>query len=111
MDFKSLEKGKFVFQKSLSETPSKPDRVSFCTPNIHKHASLSATPITMPTPHELISEKLLILLRNRPCLELIIVSSNFQVLFFLQDKLLESVGKVLIPVNSLKNYWTCPFNN
>ena len=29
--FISLEKGKFVFQKSLSETPFKPDRVSFCT--------------------------------------------------------------------------------
>ena len=29
----SLEKGKFVFQKSLSETPFKPDQVSFCTPN------------------------------------------------------------------------------
>ena len=26
--------GKFVFQKSLSETPFKPDQVSFCTPNI-----------------------------------------------------------------------------
>ena len=32
--FISLEKGKFVFQKSLSETPFKPDRVSFCTPNL-----------------------------------------------------------------------------
>ena len=31
--FRSFEKGKFVFQKSLSETPFKPDRVSFCTPN------------------------------------------------------------------------------
>ena len=31
--FRSLEKGKFVFQTSLSETPFKPDRVSFCTPN------------------------------------------------------------------------------
>ena len=40
---------------------------------------------------ELISEKLLILLRDRPCLELIFISSNFQALFFLQDKLLESV--------------------
>ena len=30
----SLEKGKYVFQKSLSETPFKPDRVSFCTPKI-----------------------------------------------------------------------------
>ena len=40
---------------------------------------------------ELISEKLLILLRDRPCLELIIVSSKFQALLFLQDKLLESV--------------------
>ena len=33
--FISLEEGKFVFQKSLSETPFKPDRVSFCTPNFH----------------------------------------------------------------------------
>ena len=40
---------------------------------------------------ELISEKLLILLRERPRLELIIVSSNFQALLFWQDKLLESV--------------------
>ena len=31
--FISLETGKFVFQKSLSETPFKQDRVSFCTPN------------------------------------------------------------------------------
>ena len=27
------KKGKVVFQKSLSETPFKPDRVSSCTPN------------------------------------------------------------------------------
>ena len=40
---------------------------------------------------ELISEKLLIFLRDGPCLELIIVSSNFQALPLLQDKLLESV--------------------
>ena len=47
---------------------------------------------------ELISEKLLILLWDRPCLESIIVSSHFQALLFLQEKLLESVWKVLIPV-------------
>ena len=47
---------------------------------------------------KVISEKLLILLRDRPCLELIIVSSNFQACLFLQKKLLESVGKLLIPV-------------
>ena len=40
---------------------------------------------------ELISEKLLILLRDRPCLEVIVVSSNFQALLFLPDKLPESV--------------------
>ena len=40
---------------------------------------------------ELISEKLLILLRDGPGLELIIVFSNFQALLLLQDKLLESV--------------------
>ena len=47
---------------------------------------------------ELISEKLQIFLRDGPCLELIIVSSNFQALLLLQDKLLESVWKRLIPV-------------
>ena len=41
----------------------------------------------------LIFDKLLILLRDRPCLELIIVSSIlfFQALLLFQDKLLESV--------------------
>ena len=47
---------------------------------------------------ELIAEKLLILFRDRPCLGLIIVSSNFQALLFLQGKVLESVWKLLIPV-------------
>ena len=37
--FRSFRKGKFVFQKSLSETPFKPDRVSFCTPKIHREGS------------------------------------------------------------------------
>ena len=41
--------------------------------------------------NELNSEKLLTLLRDRPCLELILISSNIQALLFLQDKLLESV--------------------
>ena len=40
---------------------------------------------------QLISEKLLILLRDRSCLELLVVSSNFQALLPLPDKLLESV--------------------
>ena len=40
---------------------------------------------------ELISEKYRFFLRDGPCLELIIVSSNFQALLLLQDKLLESV--------------------
>ena len=40
---------------------------------------------------ELISEKLLIFLQDAPSLELIIVSSSFQALLLLQDKLLESV--------------------
>ena len=35
---------------------------------------------------ELISENLLMLLQDGPCLELIIVSSNFQALLLLQDK-------------------------
>ena len=47
---------------------------------------------------ELISEKLLILLRDGPCLEIIIVSSNFQALLLLQHKSLESVWQRLIPV-------------
>ena len=47
---------------------------------------------------ELISEKLLILLRDGPGLELVIVFSNFQALLLLQDKLLESVWQRLIPV-------------
>ena len=44
------------------------------------------------------SEKLLILLRARPCLELIVVSSNFHAVLFLQDTLLESFRKPLVPV-------------
>ena len=44
------------------------------------------------------SEKLLILLQDGPSLELIIVSRNIQALLFLQDKLLELVWKLLIPV-------------
>ena len=44
------------------------------------------------------SEKVLILLWDRPCLALIIVSSHFQALLFLQDKLLESVWQLWIPV-------------
>ena len=39
----------------------------------------------------LISEKLQFLLRDRPCLELIIFCSNFQALLFAQDRLLKSV--------------------
>ena len=31
--FISLEKANLSFKRSLSETPFKPDRVSFCTPN------------------------------------------------------------------------------
>ena len=41
------------------------------------------------TSEKLTSEKLLISLRDRPCMELITVSSNFQALLFLLDKLLE----------------------
>ena len=47
---------------------------------------------------ELISDNLLISMRDRPCLELIVVSSSFQALLFVQDKLLESVWEPLIPV-------------
>ena len=55
--------------------------------------------------------KLRILLRDTACLEVIIVSSIFPALLFLQDKLLEWVWKLLIPVKSLKNYWAHPFQN
>ena len=40
---------------------------------------------------ELISETVLFLLRDRPCLKLFTVFNNFQALLFLQDDLLESV--------------------
>ena len=61
---------------------------------------------------ELMSEKLLSLLQDRPCLELIIVSSHFQALFFLQ----EITGISLKVTNSSKRVSTitglagsCPF--
>ena len=60
-------------------------------------------------PQELISEKLLILLRDRPCLELVIVSSNFQASLFLQDKLLESVRKLAIPAKKSSKLLDLPF--
>ena len=41
--------------------------------------------------HELSIQKLVILLRDRPCLGLFPVSSHFQALLFLEDKLLELV--------------------
>ena len=47
---------------------------------------------------ELMFDQLLILLQDGPCQELIILSSKFQALVFLQDKLLESAWKQLIPV-------------
>ena len=53
---------------------------------------------------EWISEELLILLRDRPCLELIIASSHFQAVLFLQDKLLESVWKPIIPVKKSQKF-------
>ena len=40
---------------------------------------------------ELITETVLVLLWERPCLELIIVSSNLQGLLFLRDEIVESV--------------------
>ena len=51
---------------------------------------------------EFISEELLILLWDRPCLESIIASSHFQALLFLQDKLLESVSKLLFQQEVLR---------
>ena len=39
----------------------------------------------------IISDKLLNLVQDRYCLELLIVSRNFKALLFLQDKLLPSV--------------------
>ena len=57
---------------------------------------------------ELVSEKSLILLRDRPWVELIIISSNFEALHFalLAEKLLELVWKRFVPVKMLKDYWT-----
>ena len=49
------------------------------------------------------------LLQDGPCLELIIVSSNFQALLFLQDNLLESVWKLLIPVKESSKLLDRPF--
>ena len=46
---------------------------------------------------ELISENLVTLLRDMPCPELTVVSSNFQVSLFLQNKLLESVCTLFSP--------------
>ena len=52
-------------------------------------------PLTIADPEKCFQEMLweisLILLQDRPCPELIIVSSNFRGLLFLQDKLLASV--------------------
>ena len=49
---------------------------------------------------ELISEKLLILLRGRPCLELILVSSNFRALLFFAGQI---AGISLKAMNFSKN--------
>ena len=49
-------------------------------------------------------------LRDGPCLELIIVSSNFQALLLLRDKLLESVWKRLIPVKRSWKLLDPPFS-
>ena len=54
-------------------------------------------------------EKLLILLRDGPCLELIIISSNFQALLLLQEKLLESVWQRLFPVKKSWKLLDPPF--
>ena len=45
-----------------------------------------------------------------PCLELIVTSSNFHSLLLLQDKLLESVWKQLIPVKMSKKLLDQPFS-
>ena len=55
------------------------------------------------------SEKLLILLQDGPCLEIIIASGNFQASFFLQDKWLESVWQVLIPLKKSQKLLDVPF--
>ena len=49
-------------------------------------------------------------LRDGPCLELMIVSSNFQALLLLQDKLLASVWKRLIPVKRAWKLLDPPFS-
>ena len=49
-------------------------------------------------PHASDIGKLPILLKDRPSLELIFVSSNSMVLLHLENKLLESVRKLVLPV-------------
>ena len=49
-------------------------------------------------------------LRDGPCVELIIVSSNFQALLLLHDKLLESVWKRLILVKRSRKLLDPPFS-
>ena len=58
---------------------------------------------------ELKSEKLLILLQDRPCQELILVSSDFQVLFSVQDKLLASAWNLLVPAKKSQKLLDLPF--
>ena len=85
------------FQHTLSKAP--PCVLSWQV-QVHVYNKLTCSGGTVGTKiiadpekcfQELISEKLLILLRDWPSLELIIVSSNFQALLLLQEKLLESV--------------------
>ena len=52
-----------------------------------------------------------VLVQDRPCLELILVSSSFLVSLLLQDKILESVWKVLTPVSKLEKLLDLPFQN
>ena len=81
--FKVKEGKKHIHQRAFQ----------LCVGGPSSHSTVGTKIIADPEKcfQELISEKLLILLRERPRLELIIVSSNFQALLFWQDKLLESV--------------------
>ena len=65
---------------------------------------------------ELISENLLILLRDRPCLEIVIVSSNFSGFVLLaaescRTNCWNQSDRHQFQQKNLKNYWMCPFQN
>ena len=73
----------------------------FCTPRSKPVVETKIIADPDKSFQEFVSEELLILLRDRSCLELILVFSNFQAWLFLQDKW---IGISLKAVNSSKNF-------